>query len=189
MKKLIILIFAVTGMLAMAGCAQKKSNEMKQENNKVLVTYFSATGTTKRVAEDIARLTGGDLFEIAPEAPYTSADLNWNDSTSRSSVEMRDPSSHPAIKDRCDNIGDYDVVFIGFPIWWYTNPTIINTFIEAHDLKGKKLVVFATSGGSTIEKAIEDLKNNYPEYEWIDGALLNNRPETELKAWTDSIIK
>ena len=162
---------------------------MKTNENKILVTYFSATGTTGRVAEKLAAVAGGDLYEIAPEIPYSSADLNWNDRKSRSTVEMQDLASRPAIKGLCENIGEYDVVFIGFPIWWDTHPTIINTFIEAHNLKGKRLVPFATSGGSSIAKSCEDLKKTYPDYEWVDGRLLNNDSESELKNWTDNIIK
>lgn len=190
MKRLKLIICVLAGLMVLTACAQKKNTEMNKETiSKVLVTYFSATGTTKNVAEKIADITGGDLYEIVPEMPYTSADLNWNDNTARSSVEMQDLSFRPAIKGKCDNINGYDVIFIGFPIWWYTNPTIINTFIEAHNLQDKTLVPFATSGGSTIARSCQDLKNLYPDYKWIDGRLLNNPTESELMSWTKSIIK
>ncbi|MDU2694527.1 MAG: flavodoxin, partial [Intestinibacter bartlettii] len=116
--------------------------------NKSLVTYFSASGVTKKVAEKLAEAAGADLFEIKPEVAYTEADLNWMDKKSRSSIEMNDKSFRPAIAEKCNNMADYDVVYIGFPIWWYVAPTIINTFLESYDFSGKTIVLFATSGGS-----------------------------------------
>ena len=118
---------------------------------KTLIVYFSATGTTKVAAQKLAKEHNADLYEIVPEQAYTDADLDWRDKTSRSTIEMKDKSSRPAIKGRCENIAQYDTVWIGFPVWWYTAPTIVNTFIEAHDLSGKTLNVFATSGGSGVE--------------------------------------
>ena len=141
---------------------------------KTLVTYFSATGTTKAAAERLAEEVNGDLFEIQPEAPYTAADLDWRDSTSRSTLEMKDLSSRPAIKDVALDLTQYDTVYVGFPIWWYTAPTIINTFIEAHDFAGKTVIPFATSGGSTIDKACADLKATYPDIKWGEGRLMND---------------
>ena len=140
---------------------------------KTLVAYFSATGTTERVAKMLAEVAGADLYRIEPETPYTAADLDWNDKNSRSTLEMHDPKSRPAIKGRCERMADYDIVYIGFPIWWYTAPTIINTFIESYDLKGKTLIPFATSGGSTIKKSADDLKKAYPELSWGTARLLN----------------
>ena len=116
--------------------------------SKKLVAYFSASGTTKKAAERLAKATGADLFEIKPKVPYSSADLNWMDKKSRSSVEMSDPSSRPEIAEKIPNLADYDTVFLGFPIWWYVAPRIINTFVESYDFTGKTLVPFATSGGS-----------------------------------------
>ena len=141
--------------------------------NKTLVAYFSATGTTKAAARRLAKELGADLYEIAPEQPYTSADLDWRDKQSRSTKEMTDKGSRPAIKGRCENIKDYDTVWIGFPIWWYTAPTIVNTFIEAHDLGGKTLCVFATSGSSDVTGAANDLKGAYPQYTWGESRLMN----------------
>ncbi len=140
---------------------------------KTLVAYFSATGTTKAAAQKLAKELGADLYEISPEEPYTSADLDWRDKGSRSTLEMKDRSSRPAIKGRCENIADYDTVWIGFPVWWYTAPTIVNTFIEAHDLGGKVLNVFATSGGSNVTGSAADLKKAYPQYLWGESRLLN----------------
>ena len=140
---------------------------------KALVAYFSASGTTAKVAKGLAAATGADLFEIVPEKPYTAADLDWRDKQSRSTLEMKDKSSRPAIKNTCPNIADYDTIWIGFPVWWYTAPTIINTFIEAHDLSGKVLNVFATSGGSGVEGSAKDLKKAYPQYTWGESRLMN----------------
>ena len=157
-------------------CAQKKTeneNKNTEPMKKTLVAYFSATGTTRAAAEQLAKEFNADLFEIAPEVPYTAADLDWRDKTSRSTLEMQDKSSRPAIKDICGQIADYDTVWIGFPVWWYTAPTIINTFIEAHDLSGKVLNVFATSGGSDVKDSYNDLRNAYPQYTWGDSRLMN----------------
>ena len=140
---------------------------------KTLVAYFSATGNTKAAAERLARETNADLYEIAPEQPYTAADLDWTNKQSRSSLEMKDKSSRPAIKGVYENMADYDTVWIGFPVWWYTAPTIINTFIEAHDLSGKVLNVFATSGGSDVTGSAADLKKAYPQYNWGESRLMN----------------
>ena len=145
--------------------ATEKSGCAKMEK-KVLVAYFSASGTTKGVARQLAEVAGADLHEIKPEQPYTDADLDWNDKQSRSSVEMQDKHSRPAITNKLQNMQDYDVVYVGFPIWWYTCPTIINTFMEAYDFQGKTVIPFATSGGSSIKKACGDLKAAYPNLNW-----------------------
>jgi len=171
--KRILSILAVSSMLLTA-CAQKPNNQTKDNTmKKTLVAYFSATGTTRAAAQKLAKELGADLYEITPEDPYTSADLDWRDKGSRSTLEMKDKSSRPAIKGRCERIADYDTVWIGFPVWWYTAPTIVNTFIEAHDLGGKVLNIFATSGGSGVEGSASDLKNAYPQYKWGESRLLN----------------
>ena len=140
MYKFIFVLLVVVGM-ATASNAQEKQN-MKQSNNKPLVAYFSVTGTTARAAEKLARVTGGELYAITPVESYTNADLDWNDKRSRSSVEMNDPKSRPAIQEAKKNIADYDVIFIGYPIWWNLAPRIIDTFIETHHLAGKTLIPF-----------------------------------------------
>ncbi len=122
--------------------------------SKTLVVYFSASGVTAKVAKNLAEAAGAELFEIRPAVPYTQADLNWHDNNSRSSVEMRDASARPEIAERVEDMGKYEVIFIGFPIWWYVAPHIINTFLESYDLSGKKIVLFATSGGSDSGKAV-----------------------------------
>ena len=168
MKKLLLIFAALLGLNMTANAQDNNTKDMK-----TLVVYFSATGTTKAAAQRLAKEFNADLYEIAPEVPYTDADLNWRDKNSRSTLEMKDKSSRPAIKGHCDNIADYDVVWIGFPVWWYTAPTIVNTFIEAHDLSGKTLNVFATSGGSGVEGSANDLKKAYPQYKWGESRLMN----------------
>ena len=141
--------------------------------SKKLVAYFSASGTTKRAAEHLAKAEGADLFEIKPAVPYTSADLNWMDKKSSSSVEMSDPASRPEIAGKLANMADYDMVFIGFPIWWYVAPRIIDTFVESYDFSGKILVPFATSGGSGMGKTVDELKKLCPNADWKAGRMLN----------------
>lgn len=179
-----ILLCTVMSLLSLAVCAQKRRTAMKStENPKILVAYFSATGTTRGAAEKLAEAMGADLHEIKPETAYTSADLDWNDPKSRSTVEMHDLSFRPPITGKIANMADYDAVFVGFPIWWYTAPTIVNTFIESYDLKGKAIIPFATSGGSTIRKSCDDLKKSYPDLDWKPGRLLNSTSESQLEAW------
>ena len=168
MKKLLIIFAAILGFNLTANSQENNKKDMK-----TLVVYFSATGTTKAAAQRLAKEFNADLYEITPEVPYTTADLDWRDKNSRSTIEMKNKSSRPAIKGHCDNIADYDVVWIGFPIWWYTAPTIINTFIEAHDLSDKTLNVFATSGGSDVKDSYNDLKKAYPQYKWSESRLMN----------------
>lgn len=156
-------------------CACRQGNQEKSGGDagkvKTLVAYFSATGTTARAAQQIAKETGGELYEIAPAQPYTAADLDWNDKQSRSSVEMNDPKSRPALKAKKADIGSYDTVYLGYPIWWGVAPRIINTFIESHDLRGKRVLPFATSGGSGIERSVEELKAAYPDIVWGEGKM------------------
>lgn len=147
---------------------------------KTLVAYFSATGTTKGVAEKIAAASGAELFEIEPPVAYTDEDLDWRDKLSRSSVEMADKSSRPSIARKISHPERYDVIYIGFPIWWYTAPTIINSFIEENDLSGKTVKLFATSGGSDILRAVKDMEKSYPDINWAGGKLLNNSSPDEI---------
>ena len=134
----------------------------------VLVAYFSASGVTKSVAEKIADENGYDIFEIVPEEIYTPADLDWTDKNSRSTIEMNDKKFRPPIRETCD-VSGYDTVVIGFPVWWYTAPSIINTFIESVDLTGKTIKAFCTSGGSGIDKCVSDLSATYPELNFTKG--------------------
>ncbi len=150
---------------------------------KKLVAYFSASGVTAKTAEQLAELVGAELFEIKPKVPYSSADLDWRNDKSRSSVEMKDPSSRPEIAEKKDNMADYDAVFVGFPIWWYVAPTIINTFLESYDFTGKKIIPFATSGGSGMGKTNEKLAPSCKGAELLDGELLNHFDKAKTEKW------
>ena len=157
--------------------------------SKKLVAYFSATGRTAKVAKLLAEVLGADIHEIQPKIPYTKADLNWLNKKSRSSVEMNNKSIRPEMVENNVQIADYDVIFLGFPIWWYVAPTIINTFLESSDFSGKKIILFATSGGSKFGKTVEELKVSVSaDAEIIEGKLLNGRQSIDsVKAWTDTL--
>ncbi len=182
MNRVLLVIMAAVG-ISLTACARKTESK-SMDGAKILVAYFSATGTTESVAEKIADATGGRLYEIVPEKEYTSADLNWNDDSSRSSVEMNNPESRPSLGGSPVDVAAYDVVFIGYPIWWDQAPRIINTFIESHDLKGKTVIPFATSGGSGISNSVEVLKKTYPGLNIQEGKLLNNT--SAIRPWLDS---
>lgn len=155
---------------------------------KILVAYFSATGTTARAARGIAEALGADLFEIEPERPYTSADLNWNDRKSRSSVEMDDESCRPAIAKEVEDMASYDAVFVGFPVWWYVEPRIIDTFLESYDFSGKTIVPFATSGGSGLGKAPQRMQQITAGSTVVAGKLFNGRQDADaLRAWAKEL--
>lgn len=151
-----------------------------------LIAYFSASGVTETVAKKMAEAGNADIYEIRPDVLYTKEDLDWTDKESRSTKEMQNPASRPALADKDADIESHDVIFIGFPIWWYTAPTIINTFLESYDFRGKTIVPFATSGGSGIKKAVEMIRNAVPEAITEDGRLLNGTlDKTELKNWIE----
>ncbi|MBN2955445.1 flavodoxin [Blautia massiliensis (ex Durand et al. 2017)] len=157
-------------------------------SKKILVAYFSASGVTAKAAWKLSEAIGADLHEIKPEVPYSSADLNWMDKKSRSSVEMNDPSSRPTIAEKLADMEKYDVVFVGFPIWWYVAPTIINTFLESYDFSGKTIIPFATSGGSGMGKTNEKLGPSCPGATLLQGKLLNgNLSEDSLKNWVKNL--
>ncbi len=154
-----------------------------------LVAYFSASGTTAAVAQNLARATGADLFQIEPAEPYTHADLNWQDKGSRTTLEMNDENCRPAITNTVGNMDSYDTVFVGFPVWWYVEPRIIDTFLEAHDLSGKTVVPFATSGGSGLGKAPARMQELAPGARVLAGSTLNGRPsQAKLSQWATSIV-
>ncbi len=155
--------------------------------SKGLVAYFSASGNTKKIAEMIAEEGGFDLHEIAPEKEYTKADLNWMDKKSRSSVEMNDKAFRPVIKKSDPDISDYDKILIGFPIWWYVAPTIINTFLEAYDFAGKQIILFATSGGSDFGNTVKELQPSAPDAEITEGKLLNNVSRQDISEWVKQL--
>lgn len=153
-----------------------------------LVAYFSASGVTAKVAETLSEAIGADLYEIEPEVPYTKEDLDWMDKQSRSTIEMNDPASRPAIAGKRDNMDDYDTVFVGFPVWWYVAPTIINTFLESYDLTGKTIIPFATSGGSGMGKTNEKLQPSCPNSKLIEGKVFKkSASKSELAAWVDGL--
>ncbi len=152
--------------------------------NKSLVAYFSATGTTEGAANALAKAARADLYRITPAQPYSSRDLNWNNSSSRSSVEMGNDSVRPALAQVAPDLSPYDVVFVGFPIWWYVEPRIVDTFLESCDLSGKAVVPFATSGSSGITRAASRMRDIVPQARVLDGRMMNDRPSTsELEAW------
>lgn len=152
--------------------------------NKILVSYFSASGITKGVAEELSSAISGELFEITPQIKYTTEDLDWHNQESRSSLEMKDKTSRPAITNKIEHIENYDTIIIGFPVWWYTAPTIINTFIEENDLTNKKIYIFVTSGSSSQEGSFNDLKQTYPNLNFINAKrLTGNESKEELINW------
>lgn len=157
-------------------------------NKKILVAYFSARGTTAKVAWRLSEAINAELYEIKPEVPYTQSDLDWMDKKSRSSIEMNNPDFRPAISGKIADMGKYDVVFVGFPIWWYIAPTIVNTFLESYDFTGKTVIPFATSGGSGMGKTKESLSRSCPGAILLDGKMLNGtQSERELRTWVESL--
>ncbi len=192
MKKLIALFIALALVCSLAACgsdqqaennptpqtatpaaenpAESTPNSETEENGKVLVACFSATGNTLTLAEYIADEFDADLYEIVPETPYTAADLDWNDSSSRTTVEMNDPDSRPAISGSVENMDDYTVVFLGYPIWWSNAPRIISTFLESYDFSGKTIIPFCTSGGSGIGSSAANLHDLTTDATWLAGS-------------------
>lgn len=153
-----------------------------------LVAYFSVSGTTAKVAEALSEAIGADLYAIEPEIPYTKADLDWTDKNARSTIEMNDPSSRPAIAGKRDNMDDYDTVFVGFPIWWYTAPTVINTFLESYDLANKTIIPFATSGGSGMGRTNEKLLPSCKGAKLLEGKVLKASVSgAELVKWVEGL--
>ena len=153
-----------------------------------LVAYFSASGVTAKVAENLSEAIGADLYAIEPEVPYTKADLDWMDKKSRSTIEMNNPASRPAIAGKRDNMNDYDTVFVGFPIWWYVAPTIINTFLESYDLTGKTIIPFATSGGSDMGKTNEKLLPSCKGAKLLDGKVFKASVSgADLAKWAEGL--
>ena len=155
----------------------KQTGEKKM---KKLIAYFSASGVTKHAAEQLATVTGADLYEIRPEMPYSREDLDWRNKQSRSSLEMTDPSSRPALEKSVPDVSSYDMVYIGFPIWWGVAPRPVNTFIESARLEDKPVYIFATSGGSGIDYALKDMKKNYPSLDIRGGKLLKEKVESDI---------
>lgn len=185
MKKLLILFFSLSSVILMA-CTAK--TEAKQPNSHhVLVAFFSAQGHTKALAEKIADTTGGTLFQIEPKDPYTEADLDgWNDSA-RGTRESKDRTTRPKIANKVENFEKYDTIYLGFPIWWFTAPTIINTFLESYDTSGKVIIPFATSGGSDYGETEKDLKDSAPKAVFLPGKVINNATDAQVSQWVKSL--
>ena len=156
--------------------------------NKTLVSYFSASGVTKKLAEKLAAVTNADLFEIKPVRPYTDADLNWMDKNSRSTFEMNDPTSRPEISDKLENTDEYDTIFVGFPVWWYIEPRIIDTFLESYDFSDKTVIPFATSGGSGLGKTADNFRKLLGKSVTVkNGKVLNRVSEADLRSWIKTL--
>ncbi len=195
MKKIMSFIaVSVAAATSLMACGKKVSTSEAAVSNpavtpKVLVAYFSATGTTKDAAETIANATGGEIFEIKPTKAYSSADLDWTDKTSRCCRENDDPKSRPAFKKNKESLDGYDLIFLGFPNWWNGAPRIINTFMDTYGLKGKRVVLFMTSGGSGIENSERVFKKAYPDVKWEAGKLLNGMSDKEISNWTKKYLK
>ena len=173
MKRIILMIMGIIGFSFSSEAQQPTTDSDTMSGKKILVAYFSCTGTTERVANAIAEAVDGMLYQIVPVKAYTSAGLNWNNKHSRSSVEMADEKSRPELGGDALDLQDYDVVFLGYPIWWDLCPRPINTFLEKYDFSGKSVIPFATSGGSTIVNSVRQLKKLYPKIEWQEGRLFN----------------
>ena len=218
MKKAIVILLSLTMILGLTACGNSASktkqpstedtfveskadtesaetstnmentdNQDAQEH-KILVAYFSATGTTKGVAEHIANGLNADIYEIVPEDPYTDADLNYNDNNSRTTIEMNDPNARPAISGSVENMEQYDIIFVGYPIWWGEAPRIVSTFIESYDFSGKTIVPFCTSGGSGIGSSASNLERLTSGATWLDGRRLNGSDSQDtVMEWVDSL--
>lgn len=185
MKKLLVSLLAAVAVIFMACAADGKKNE----GQSVLVAYFSAQGHTKALAEKIANATGGTLFQIEPIEPYTEADLDgWNDSA-RGTRESKDRTTRPGIRNKVENFEKYDTIYLGFPIWWFTAPTIINTFLESYDTAGKVIIPFATSGGSDYGDTEKDLKVSAPKAVFKPGEVLNDATDKQIKEWVMKVQK
>ncbi len=184
-----ILLTLVVGCMALSAVAtaNAQNDDVMSNNRKTLVAYFSATGTTMEAATKLAKVANADLHEIVPAVPYTPADLNWRDKKSRSTLEMEDKSSRPAIANKVENMEQYDTVFVGYPIWWYIAPTIINTFLEQYDFTGKTVIPFFTSGGSGAGETMRYLRPSAPGANWVDPKNLNYMGEGEMKSWVESL--
>lgn len=168
--------------------AETQSEETEAQESSILVAYFSATNTTEGVAKDIADGLNADLYEIVPEEPYTDADLDYNDNNSRSTIEMNDPNARPAISGSVENMEQYDIVFIGYPIWWGEAPRIVSTFMESYDFSGKTIVPFCTSGGSGVGSSADNLEQLTSDAQWMEGKRLNgNDSQDTIMEWVNGL--
>ncbi len=192
MKKILLMVLGLFFVSAGVILAQSNTQEAKENskmNKKILVAYFSATGNTRRVAQNLAKAVDADIYEIKPAKPYSDADLDWTNKSSRSSVEMADHSSRPEMIKDDFSVKAYETIYLGFPIWWYIAPTIVNTFLEKHDFSNKKIILFATSGGSGLGKSIDNIKTSVSDStKVINGKVFNtNISVEELKNWVETL--
>ena len=183
----VIGIIAVLSVSLLSCTSKKQQEKSNNGNSNAIVCYFSATGTTEKAAKRLSQITGATLFNIEPQELYSNADLDWRDTLSRSYVEMHNRKFRPALKDSVLDLSDYSVVFIGYPNWWNTHPTIINTFIEANNLEGKTIVPFMTSGGSNIINSEKELRESYPSLKFAKGLLMNNVSDKDISNWIKEI--
>lgn len=183
MKKLLTLLFVFTAILTACNGKPQTNTTPRENSSRILIAYFSCTGHTRRAAETIAQITKGDLYAITPDKAYTEADLDWRNEKSRSSLEMSDPHARPALADKKASIASYDIIYLGYPIWWGVCPRIINTFLEAYDFKGKKVIPFATSGSSSINKSEAELHKMYNYINWGKGMLMKNVDYKDIENW------
>lgn len=188
MKHVILIMMSLICFSWSLKAQQGADSSARVENKRVLVAYFSCTGTTERVADTIAKAIGGKLYRITPAKPYTAADLDWNDKKSRSSVEMGKDDSRPELGGEPIEVKDYDVIFLGYPIWWNLCPCLVNTFIEKYGFAGKTVIPFATSGGSSITNSVKDLMRRYPKVTWKEGRLLNGG-RGQAAEWAKQVIE
>lgn len=188
MKQIVLILMSLLTFSCSSKAQKQTADTDRQSDKRILVAYFSCTGTTEKVATAIAKETGGKLYRITPATAYTSADLDWNDKASRSSVEMADEKSRPALGGETIDLKDYDVVFLGYPIWWDLCPRPVNTFLEKYDFAGKTVIPFATSGGRSITGSVKQLKKLYPKIEWKEGRLFNGGT-ANVAGWSKQIIE
>lgn len=188
MKQIVLILMSILSFSCSSQTQRQVTDTTEPVSKKILVAYFSCTGTTGRVAESIAGAVDGRLYRITPAEAYTSADLDWNDKSSRSSVEMADEDSRPELGGEPLDMKDYDIVFLGYPIWWDLCPRPVNTFLEKYDFAGKTVIPFATSGGSSITGSVKQLKKLYPKIEWEEGRLFNSGT-VNVAGWSKQIIE
>ncbi len=188
MKKFFLTLMSVVTIFFMTACGNSNAAQNGQTQSKILVAYFSATGNTAELAENLSKAIGADLYEIKPKVKYTNDDLNWHNDKSRSSIEMNDEKARPEIDGKVENFDGYETIVIAYPIWWNTEPRIIDTFLESYDLTGKTLIPICTSGVSDIENSAARLKEHYPAATWKNGSrFLSRTPQDELKTWYDNL--
>ena len=188
MKQIVLILMSILSFSCSSQTQRQATDTTEPVSKKILVAYFSCTGTTGRVAESIAGAVDGRLYRITPAEAYTSADLDWNDKSSRSSVEMADEDSRPELAGEPLDMKDYDIVFLGYPIWWDLCPRPVNTFLEKYDFSGKTVIPFATSGGSSIANSVKQLKKLYPKIVWRESQLLNGSGK-DAGEWARQVIR